>query len=383
MKKRIFYKAVSADYNKIIHIGGTEAVVVSFKQYEYFLEIVKHGSVTKAAEHILISQSALSKYLRRLEGELGAQLLDRSTIPLKLTPAGEIFLRYVTQGAAMEKVCVQQIAQLQDNLTETLRIGMWNSSCILPHFLPLFRSKYPYVKIEVIEDTTDAIAEATTVSAMRTGAVGGLAVKYLACERAETMLVCGAGAQGRTQLEAALLARPQLKTVYIYDLFFDPAQAYAEEMSKKLGVTIIPVENVEAAAREADIIVTVALANEPFIEADWLKKGCLLLQMADYEVTYDCVRKADKRIVDTWDGIKHRLVSTIALMAAEGLISDEDIYAELGSIINGKLPGRENDDEIIYFQAVGMGIEDICIVKRAYDLARKQGLGVELPFWED
>ena len=251
-----------------------------------------------------------------------------------------------------------------------------------------YKKGLPRASVTVILNDPDtklpiAIAEATTVSAMRTGAVGGLAVKHLAREGAETMLVCGAGAQGRTQLEAALLTRPQLKTVYIYDLFFDRAQAYAEEMSQKLGVTIIPVENVEAAAREADIIVTVTLANEPFIEADWLKKGCLLMQMADYEVTYDCVRKADKRIVDTWNGIKHRLVSTIALMAAEGLISDEDIYAELGSIINGKLPGRENDDEIIYFQAVGMGIEDICIVKHAYDLAKQQGLGIELPFWED
>ena len=147
------------------------AVVVSFKQYEYFLEIAKHGSVTKAAESIMISQSALSKYLRRLEDELGAQLLDRSTIPLKLTPAGEIFLRYVTQGAAMEKVCVQQIAQLQDNLTETLRIGigMLHSSCILPHFLPLFRSKYPYVKIEVIEDTTDTSAEALQAGRLDVG----------------------------------------------------------------------------------------------------------------------------------------------------------------------------------------------------------------------
>ena len=135
-----------------------------FKKYEFFLEIAKYGSVTKAAEHMMISQSALSKYLRRLEEELGTQLFDRSALPLKLTRAGEIFLRYVTQCMAMEKLCVQQIDQLQDNLVETLKIGFgsWRSSCILPQVLPLFRSKCPFVKIELTEAASDITAEAVS-----------------------------------------------------------------------------------------------------------------------------------------------------------------------------------------------------------------------------
>ncbi len=227
-----------------------------------------------------------------------------------------------------------------------------------------------------------AIADSTVVSAKRTGAVGGLAVKYLARENIQTVLVCGAGAQGRTQLEAALLVRPGIKKVYIYDLFFERSEAFAKEMSEKLGVEVIPTKALEAAAREADVIITVTLANEPFIEADWLKAGSLMVQMADYEVTYDCVRKASKIVCDTWEGIKHRMISPIALMYDQGLLKDEDIYCELGGIINGRKPGRENDEEIIYFNAVGMGIEDLCIIAHAYRLAKEMGLGVTVNYWE-
>lgn len=250
-----------------------------------------------------------------------------------------------------------------------------------------YKKGLPRASVTVILNDPDtklplAISDATTVSAKRTGAAGGLAVKYLARKDAKTILICGAGAQGRTQLEAALLVRPGIEKVYIYDLFLDRAQAFADEMSAKLGVAITPTATVEPAAREADIIVTVTLANEPFVEADWLKKGCLMVQMADFEVTYDCVRKASKIVCDTWEGIKHRKISPIALMYDEGLLKDEDIYCELGGIINGRKPGRENDDEIIYFNAVGMGIEDLCVVAHAYRLAKEQGKGIMLPFWE-
>ena len=106
-------------------------------------------------------------------------------------------------------------------------------------------------------------------------------------------------------------------------------------------------ETPEAAAREADIIVCVTLADRPFIEYEWLKKGCLLMNMADYEVSNDCVAKASKIVVDNWDSIKHRMISTVALMWKDGLIKDEDISAQLGEILIGSKPGRENDAETI------------------------------------
>ena len=226
------------------------------------------------------------------------------------------------------------------------------------------------------------VADGTQVSAMRTGASGGVAMKLLARADAETMLICGAGAQARTQLEAAMIVRP-VKKLYIYDIRPENAQKFADEaMAKYESLQAVVVETPEAAARESDIIICVTLANEPFIHSAWLKKGCLLMNMADYEVTYDCVRNADKIVVDNWEVIKHRLVSTVSLMARDGEIRDEDIHGELGQILCGKKSGRENDDEIIYFNAVGTGNLDIAVTTRCYKRALAEGRGTKLAYWE-
>ena len=95
------------------------------------------------------------------------------------------------------------------------------------------------------------------------------------------------------------------------------------------------------------------------------------MNMADYEVDNECVKRADKIVVDYWESIKHRMISTVALMWKDGLIKDEDIHAELGEILCGLKAPRENDEEIIYFNAVGAGILDIAVVTRCYYNAKK------------
>jgi ornithine cyclodeaminase len=225
--------------------------------------------------------------------------------------------------------------------------------------------------------------DGTTISAKRTGAVSGVAIKYLAKENAEVLTIIGAGVQGRTQLEAALIARPSIKDIYINDLFFEKAKEFASQMGEKLNRTIIPVENAAECSKKSDIIITVTLSTTPIVEADWLKPGALYLNLADNECTYEAVRKCDKIVVDTWENIKHRKVSTISLMYDDGLLEDSEIYAEIGEIINGKKPGRENDTEIIYFNAVGMGIEDIGIAAGIYRKAVEQNIGTEVIWWED
>lgn len=146
------------------------------------------------------------------------------------------------------------------------------------------------------------------------------------------------------------------------------------------NVEFVAVAEPKDAVKDSDIIICVTMANTPFIEADWLKKGSLLMNMADFEVTYDCVKKANKIVVDNWETIKHRMISTVALMWKDGVIKDEDIYAQLGQILTGDKKGRENDDEIIYFNAVGTGILDIAVTTRCYRKALELGKGVRLAY---
>ena len=228
------------------------------------------------------------------------------------------------------------------------------------------------------------IADGTEVSAMRTGASGGVAIDQLAKKDAAVMTICGCGAQAVTQLQAALLVRPSIKTVYAYDIRPEAAERFAQNaMTAHPGVQVVPTQNVEQAVRESDIIDCVTLAVEPFICGAWLKSGALVMNMADYEVDYDCIRRAGKLVVDYWDSIKHRMISTVAFMWRDGLVKDEDIHGEMGQILNGSKSGRENDEEIIYFNAVGAGIMDIAVTARCYREAMEKGDGVMLPFWEE
>ena len=227
------------------------------------------------------------------------------------------------------------------------------------------------------------IADGTEISTIRTGASGGVAIELLASSKASVMTICGAGAQAYTQLEAAVIARPTINTVYVYDIRPENSEKFAQTSKEKYPqIEFIVTQDVEAAARKSDIIDCVTLATEPIIKGAWLKKGALFMNMADFEGDYDCIRRADKVVVDFWENIKHRMISTVALMWKDGLFKDEEVHAELGDILSGEKAPRENDDEIIYFNAVGAGILDIAIAARCYKKAKEQGKGVTTPFWE-
>ena len=251
-----------------------------------------------------------------------------------------------------------------------------------------YKKGLPRASVTVILNDPDTklplcIADGTKVSTMRTGASGGVAIKYLGKSDASVMTICGAGAQAPTQLEAAVIARPTIKKLYIYDIKIENANRFADFVRENYpDIEAIPTLDIEKAARESDIIDCVTLASEPFIKGEWLKKGALIMNMADFEADYNCIKRADKVVVDYWENVKHRMISTVALMHRDGLFKDEELYAEIGEIVAGEKSGRESDDEIIYFNAVGAGIMDIAVTARCYKTAKKENKGIKLPFWE-
>ena len=251
-----------------------------------------------------------------------------------------------------------------------------------------YKKGLPRASVTVILNDPDTklpvcIADGTAISTVRTGASGGVAMELLSRKNAEVLTVCGAGAQAYTQLEAAVLVRPSIRKVNVYDIRPENAERYAAVNREKYpDIEFVVTQDIEAAARESDIIDCVTLATEPFIKGQWLKKGALVMNMSDYEVDHDCVYRADKVVVDFWENIKHRMISTVALMWKDGLFKDQQLHGELGDILSGEKAARENDDEIIYFNAVGAGILDIAVATRCYQAAIKEGKGRSVPFWE-
>ncbi|MEM4724452.1 MAG: ornithine cyclodeaminase family protein [Candidatus Hadarchaeum sp.] len=223
-----------------------------------------------------------------------------------------------------------------------------------------------------------AVMDCTLISAMRTGAVTGVGAKYLARPDARSVAMIGAGVQARTQLEALKLVLPGLQEVRVYDIRSESAERYAAEMSAKLGLDVHAVPSAEAAVRDADVVVTVTVADEPIVKDAWMKKGSYFAAVGSYqEEEFDVVLHSDKIFVDGLEHVMHRGTPVIALMVGQGLLKEEQI-GEIGAVICGEIPGRETPEERIFFSPIGMGTEDLCVAYKVYQLAKEKGIGTKL-----
>ncbi len=223
-----------------------------------------------------------------------------------------------------------------------------------------------------------AIMDCTLLSAMRTGAVTGVGAKYLARSDSESVAMIGAGVQARTQLESLKVALPGLKEVRAFDIRRETAEQYAAEMSEQLAMNVCAVDSAEAAVRDADIVVTVTVADEPIVKEAWMKPGSYFSAVGSYqEEEFAVVQNSDKVIVDGLEHVLHRETPIIALMIAQGTIEEQDIV-ELGAIVCGEAPGRETPKERIFFSPIGMGTEDLCTCHKVYQLAVEKGIGMKL-----
>lgn len=124
-----------------------------FKHPEYFISIVENGSLTRAAEKLYVSQPYLSQYLKRLEQNLGVELFDHTTSPLRLTYIGEQYYHYVRQVIKLSDQVRKEFHDAQNSESGRLRLGtaLWRGSCLLPDIYPAFHEKYPKIHLELTE----------------------------------------------------------------------------------------------------------------------------------------------------------------------------------------------------------------------------------------
>jgi ornithine cyclodeaminase len=227
-----------------------------------------------------------------------------------------------------------------------------------------------------------AVMDGTLISAMRTGAATGVATKYLAREDVTHLGLIGAGVQCRTQLMAVKVARPGIQQAIVFDIRHDRAEAFAAEMSQHLDLDVRIASSAEEVVREAEVLVTATTTTQPIVHDGWLTPGSFYAHVSGYECEYDVIRHADKVLVDDWNQVKHRMYSTVALMWQDGAFADDDLYAEMGQVVSGQKPGRENDREVILFSPIGLGLHDIAVARRLYETTRSKGLGQKLTLWD-
>lgn len=132
------------------------------QQIEYVLTLAEERSFSKAASRLYVTQPSLSQFIKNLENELCTQLFDRSTSPIRLTPAGEAFVKAALKIRDVEEELTHQLADITNLKTGELRIGTspFRASCLLPKSIARFHEKYPGVKIHILENMAPELEEA-------------------------------------------------------------------------------------------------------------------------------------------------------------------------------------------------------------------------------
>ena len=222
------------------------------------------------------------------------------------------------------------------------------------------------------------LMEAGWVTGLKTGASTTITARWLARKDASTLAIFGAGMQGRMHLRA-LAQRFDFDRAWVLDLHPQVAQRLVEEVGPELAfpVEAVPLGDREAIIRQADVIILVTTGNQPLVQYEWLKPGAFIAKMGSYqEVALEVVRKADKVVVDRWKYVAPR-TPELKMLAQEGF-GEQDIHGEWPDIVAGRIPGRESDEEIILYIALGIWGEYAAILPEVYRRAKQKGLGLRI-----
>jgi ornithine cyclodeaminase/alanine dehydrogenase-like protein (mu-crystallin family) len=219
--------------------------------------------------------------------------------------------------------------------------------------------------------------EANWITALKTGASTAVTAKYLARPDSKVATIFGAGGLGRMHL-LGLAEIFHLEEVRVVDVIPEVAERFVAEMGQGTGLPIVIPPSPEAAVRDADIILTVTTGSAVNVKVPWVKPGAFIARLGSYqEVALDLFLKADKLVVDRWQYVSYRVPEMIQLIK-EGKLRREDVHAEWPDVVGGRASGRESDDEIILYIALGIWGEYAAILPHVYRRAKELGLGREL-----
>jgi ornithine cyclodeaminase/alanine dehydrogenase len=226
------------------------------------------------------------------------------------------------------------------------------------------------------------ILEGSYITAMRTGAVSGVATKYLARRDSEVVGIFGAGVQARKQLEAVQEVR-KLQSVIVYDTDKNRARDFVTEVSAKSNLRVSVASTPSELVQASDIIVTATTSTTPLLNGRDVRPGTHINAIGAFTPTSretdDETISTSKIVVDSVDAALAE-AGDILIPLKQGVIQRQDIWAELGEIITGKKSARTSAQEKTFFKSVGLGIQDAAVAKLAFEKAQSLGVGKQFDF---
>lgn len=223
-----------------------------------------------------------------------------------------------------------------------------------------------------------AIMDCIWLTAQRTPAVTAVAAKYMANPaKVETFGMLGCGAQGYEHVRYMPATLPNLKKIYIYDIFEPAMDRVINDLQASTEAKIVKCKSMEELVKSSEVVASATVITskpEPQIKDEWVTKGQTIL-MCDCHSLYEdkTMKRADKYYVDSID--QH------TLLAGYGYYPDglPEIVAETGEVVAGMAKGRDNDEQFIVDNNVGLAAEDVPVARAIFDKALERGIGRKLP----
>lgn len=249
-----------------------------------------------------------------------------------------------------------------------------------------------------------AVMSGNLLSAYRTGAIPGVAVKHLARKNSKVLGIVGPGVIGRVTTESVLSQRPEIDRIIAKGVDDADVQRYADYIKPRFPniKSVESAQSVEQVAREADIMAVTVTTDPagssgfPYIKQEWIKPGALLLLPAAVRFDDEFVTSESTRlVVDNWQ-LYEAWAEEMGPEAYEdiGIVGNKwhvlidqgkmpgDKVQEIADVAMGVVPSRQNDEEIILYSAGGMPIEDVAWATEVYRTALDKGIGTSLNLWD-
>ena len=220
-----------------------------------------------------------------------------------------------------------------------------------------------------------AVMDCEWSTAMRTAAATAVAARRLARAESSIVGVLGCGVQGKAHIEALEVLFP-IQRVMAYDIRPEAALAFAGEIGRRFGVEVVPVEAPRRAVEGCDIVVTcgpILKAPHATIQAGWWDEGAFA-SLVDFDSFWHpaAMKQASKFCTDDVPQLMH--------YQRIGYFQDiPPIHADLGELVTGNKPGRENAQERTIACNLGLALDDMAVAPAVYRLAIQKGLGTWLP----
>ncbi|MDP3105104.1 MAG: alanine dehydrogenase, partial [Candidatus Methanoperedens sp.] len=241
----------------------------------------------------------------------------------------------------------------------------------------------PTVMALVILNSTEtgapiAIMDGTHLTDMRTGAAGGVAVKYLARKNSKVVGFVGTGNQAKSQL-LAINEVIDIEEVKVTSISEKINLAFKEGMEKKVGCEISIKKSIKEVC-DCDILVTTTPSRDPVVMNDWVSEGTHInaigADAAGKEELDPAILKRAKVVVDDIPQASHS--GEVNVPISKKLITVKDICAELGEVITGIKKARMSDSDITVFDSTGLAIQDVATADMVYRKALKANMGMKL-----